>query len=63
MLQELTANTKTITAIIGGKSDLTSDLNTLALMGNDRINTIMKKMAATAGLSGKKTNHSAKKTM
>ncbi len=33
------------------------------MMGNDMINTIMKRMAATAGLSGKKTNHSARKTM
>ncbi len=33
------------------------------IMGNDRINTIMKRMSATAGLSGKKTNHSARKTM
>ncbi len=28
-------------------------------MGKDRINTIMKRMAASAGLSGEKTNHSA----
>ncbi len=33
------------------------------MMGNDMINTIMKRMAATAGLSGKKTNYSARKTM
>ncbi len=32
-------------------------------MGKDRINTIMKRMAASAGLSGGKTNHSARKTM
>ncbi len=33
-------------------------------MGKDRINTIMKRMAASAGLSGKTTtNHSARKTM
>ena len=32
-------------------------------MGKDRINTIMKRMAATSGLSGEKTNHSARKTM
>ncbi len=32
-------------------------------MGKDRINTIMKKKAASAGLSGEKTNHSARKTM
>ncbi len=32
-------------------------------MGKDRINTIMKRMAASAGLSGGETNHSARKTM
>ncbi len=32
-------------------------------MGKDRINAIMKGMAASAGLSGGKTNHSARKTM
>ncbi len=32
-------------------------------MGKDRINTIMKRMAASAGLSGGKRNHSARKTM
>ncbi len=32
-------------------------------MRKDRINTIMKGMAASAGLSGGKTNHSARKTM
>ncbi len=31
-------------------------------MGEDRINTIMKRMAASAGLSGEKTNQSARKT-
>ncbi len=31
-------------------------------MGKDRINTIMKRMAASVGLSGEKTNHSARKT-
>ena len=33
------------------------------MMGNDRISTIMKRMAATVGLSGKKTNHSVRKVM
>ena len=32
-------------------------------MGKDRIGSIMKRMAAVADLCGKKTNHSARKTM
>ncbi len=32
-------------------------------MGKDRINTIMKRMAASAGLSGEKTNHSARRVV
>ena len=32
-------------------------------MGKDRIGSIMKRMACSAGVTGKKTNHSARKTM